>query len=145
MGEGRGNFACRDFALGDIVDTVGGEVASEPSTYTLQIDEDTHLLCTTEFRFTNHACKPNTYIDLSNRSNIVVRALCPIQSGEALTFDYCTTEWDMAEKFDCQCGATTCRGSVQGFRHLTPQQRDALGPHVAPYLWERLRKAATVN
>ena len=29
----------------------------------------------------------------------------------------------MSSAFECTCGAATCRGTIRGFKHLTPQQR----------------------
>jgi hypothetical protein len=49
-----------------------------------------------------------------------------IAAAERLTFDYVSTEWDMAAPFDCACGAASCRGRVAGFRYLTPEQKAAL-------------------
>jgi hypothetical protein len=33
-----------------------------------------------------------------------------IEVGQELTFFYPSTEWDMAQGFECICGTATCRG-----------------------------------
>ena len=50
-----------------------------------------------------------------------------------MTFNYNTTEWEMAEPFSCGCGSENCLGTIQGLKHLTISQRERLG-FVAPHL-----------
>ena len=57
-----------------------------------------------------------------------------IAEGEVVTFHYCTTEYDMASPFDCQCGSARCMGVIRGARHLTPAQRRHLGKWLPDYL-----------
>ena len=57
----------------------------------------------------NHSCEPNTVyqgLDVVAAKNISV--------GEELTLDYADLLNDEAESFDCQCGAASCRGLIQG-------------------------------
>ena len=57
----------------------------------------------------NHSCDPTACIDLTsaNPSQWVVRALSRgIKQGENISFFYPSTEWDMAQAFDCNCGTT---------------------------------------
>ena len=55
----------------------------------------------------------------------------------------------MSSAFECTCGAATCRGTIQGFKHLTPpQQRRALQseaqvPMLSPYIL--LRSASSLD
>jgi hypothetical protein len=57
----------------------------------------------------NHCCQPNTAYDGLN-----VIALTQINPGQELTLDYASFLDANMEPFQCQCGATNCRGLVTG-------------------------------
>lgn len=84
--------------------------------------------------FLNHACAPNAAVRFPASEVVSLRA---IRVGEEITYNYLTTEWDMAEPFACGCGAPHCPGTVRGFRHLTEAQGAALAPLLSPFLWSR--------
>lgn len=116
---------------------VDGPTVDRPTRYTVQVGVDMHVDAEADpktgrahpiWRFLNHACAPNTRLE--GRSLVATKR---IRAGEEITFDYETTEWDMAAPFPCGCNAATCRGLIRGFRHLTPAQRQRLAgaaPHV---------------
>ncbi len=121
-----------------IMDLVG-ELSSRPSRYSVQVDVDLHVetwvpvqgdtsLDSCQVRYMNHSCKPNTRI--LNRQVIALRH---IEEREELTFDYNTTEWEMAETFVCTCGHCDDR-RISGFKGLSPleqeERRDLLPPHL---------------
>jgi hypothetical protein len=101
---------------------------------------------------TNHSCDPSCYTQLSvqppsalNAAQTATASLIArrsIAAAERLTFDYVSTEWDMAAPFDCACGAASCRGRIAGFRYLTAEQKaslqseGALAAHVQA-AWDR--------
>jgi hypothetical protein len=37
-----------------------------------------------------------------------------LKKGDALTFFYPSSEWDMAQPFDCTCGESVCKGVIDG-------------------------------
>lgn len=123
--------AARAVPEGETLCRIEGEVRATPSRHSLQVGVDRHVLAddTTAWRYTNHSCDPNAAL----RGEALV-ALRPIVEGEEITFDYETTEVDMAEPFDCRCAAPTCRGVIRGFRHTTPAVRERLRPLLAPHL-----------
>lgn len=92
--------------------------------------------------FLNHSCRPNVHADLPRRVMVAAR---PIDAGEELTFDYNTTEWELAQPFRCRCGATHCYGMVQGFKHLPEPQQHVLLPHVAPHISRLYEEYASVD
>jgi hypothetical protein len=61
-------------------------------------------------------------------------ALTCIEPWQQITFDYNTTEYDMAEPFDCRCGAKSCRGQIRGYRWLSPGEKDRIKPYAAAHL-----------
>jgi hypothetical protein len=77
----------------------------------------------------NHDCDPTTAI--RDRDVVALRDIAP---GDGITFDYNTTEYELAEPFKCRCGSTQCVGMVRGARHLTPEQRARLAAWLPAYL-----------
>lgn len=125
---------------GTLLFTLDGELTATPTRYTVQYDESRHVDlpagCPLEevldryyWRFMNHACDPAAVI--RDRS---VLSLRPIPAWSEITFHYASTEYDMAEPFDCRCGAPHCDGVIQGFRYLPAPRREALRALLSPYL-----------
>jgi hypothetical protein len=125
---------------GTLLFTLEGEVTVTPTRYTVQLDESRHVDmpddCPLEevldryyWRFMNHTCEPTAVI--RGRS---VLSLRPIPAWSEITFHYATTEYDMAEPFDCRCGGARCDGVIQGFRHLPGERREDLRALLSPYL-----------
>jgi hypothetical protein len=84
------------------------------------------------WQFLNHSCEPN--VRVQGRDLVAARA---IKAYEELSFDYETTEWDMASPFTCRCGACDGR-TVRGFRWLSSEDRVRRLAVLAPHLKERL-------
>ena len=128
-----GVFATAFHPAGSILLTLRGTASPRPDRYSIQIGPHEHLMPdeTTAWRFMNHACEPTTRIDVEDR---VVRALRDIAPGEELTFDYTTTEWELAAPFECLCESASCYGKIQGFNHLPAPLQQALLPETAPHI-----------
>ena len=56
-----------------------------------------------------HSCAPNCRVSFSQRSLIALR---DIEAGEAVTFDYRTTEKRLVSPFQCRCGSSSCVGRL---------------------------------
>ncbi|MEV6238314.1 SET domain-containing protein-lysine N-methyltransferase [Lentzea sp. NPDC051838] len=106
----------------------------------MQVGRETHVDVPREYdfeaildrfywRFMNHSCDPTVFV----RQHAVM-ALKPVDIGQDITFNYNTTEFDMAEPFACRCGSGRCTGRVQGFRHLPGEERRRLKPWLAAHL-----------
>lgn len=50
-----------------------------------------------------------------------------LNEGDELTFFYPSTEWDMAQPFDCHCGSENCLGKVRGASELTREELEGKG------------------
>ena len=83
----------------------------------------------------NHSCSPNGYICFED---LTYRALHDVSEGSELTFNYCTTEYEMTEPFDCLCGSPDCLGRVSGFKGLSPSQVEKIRPYVSPAVLRKL-------
>lgn len=123
---------------GAVVSRMRGERLDRPSRYTFQLGEGRHLgKSGLPYDEMLHACRPNVRVDLADPDRPVLRAIREIPAGGELTVDYCATEEEMAEPFDCACGAPGCYRMVRGYRFLTEEQRAAIGDNAAPHLRRR--------
>jgi len=124
-GLGRGVVASRRFCAGDTVFLLDGQWVDTPTMYTIQLGWDSHLKPQNHlWALVNHSCAPNLRIDTARRKMV---ASSVIQPGDALSFNYLTTEWDMAAPFQCQCASSGCNGSIAGARYLgAARQRETL-------------------
>ncbi|KAL1871579.1 hypothetical protein VTK73DRAFT_2008 [Phialemonium thermophilum] len=118
-------------------------IADEPTYATVQISRDKHLNLNSDLLYINHSCDPSLIFDTTNFDILVgPKGLKP---GDELTFFYPSTEWEMAQPFDCLCGAAACRGRISGAKHMTDAQLEGvfLNGHIRALLAER--KSATGN
>jgi hypothetical protein len=132
--------AVRPVRRGERLFVIEGRETPVPTRYSVQVGWERHLdqddardahdrVARRYWRYMNHGCDPTTRI-LDRQ----VFARRDIEAGEDVTFDYNTTEWEMAEPFECRCGAASCVGLVRGARHLTPAQHAARAGEIAAYL-----------
>jgi SET domain len=94
-----------------ILQVTGYHVLADPNRFTVQAGADIHLAGIGPLTFMNHSCAPNVIIVTPD---MTVRAIHDIQAGEELTFFYPSTEWQLAEPFECHCGAASCIGVIAG-------------------------------
>ena len=139
--------AAQTLAAGTCLFEIQGVRSRQKSRFSVQLDDDLHievdacasadeLLAQHYWRFLNHGCDPNVVL-----RGAQVLALRDIGQHEEIVFDYETTEFEMAEPFQCSCGASTCRGQIRGFKHLAPAQREALRGQLAAHLLRRIGAA----
>jgi D-alanine-D-alanine ligase len=67
----------------------------------------------------NHSCDPTTLYD---GLNVVARR--DIECGEELTLDYADILDENSPPFRCSCTASSCRGTILGFRNNTITERE---------------------
>lgn len=145
----------------------------KPNVFTIQINDACHLEAPPPIALTAHSCNPTCSVtygfseDLS-KSDGVERSVFTISvpdqensddvpngfylrlvarknfpSREIISFDYCTTEWDMSTPFPCRCGETNCRKEISGFVHVLkndPRSAAALLPYCTPYIRNKALK-----
>lgn len=132
-GEDRGVFAREPIAAGERLIRLEGELAPTPSRHSVQVGLGLHLHGVPEEpqEFINHACEPSAWIDFPTLTLVALR---PIAADEEITFNYLTSEWELATPFQCRCGAAGCFGLIRGYRHLSPEAQQRLAPLAAPFL-----------
>lgn len=144
LGEQFRLFSARAVAPDEQLFTIEGDLTSIPTRYSVQVGPSTHVDLAPDvplevvldrfyWRFMNHSCEPN--VTVRGRA---VHGLRRIEQWEEITFDYNTTEFDIAEPFDCRCGSARCAGRVSGFRHLARSEQERLRPHLAAHLLSTL-------
>lgn len=115
------SVALRDISHGEVVFREAGDAVSSPTMHSIQIGINKHLSIQGEARFLSHSNNPNCKVAIYDGSThpIDIVALKEIPKGTALTFDYASTEWNMAAAFeDCESGQRCA-----GFKHLGAEER----------------------
>jgi len=136
--KGRSVFTKSFIAKDEIIFEFEKRFIDRPIKTSLQIDYGVHQVSTDPDAIENclnHSCEPNGHIKFED---LTFRALIGIKKGEELTFNYLTTEWDFANKFDCQCGSKKCFHKLWGFKYLTLKQKKSLKPWLSPFLKKKL-------
>jgi hypothetical protein len=132
--------AARPVVADERLFTIEGDLTSVPTRYSVQVGRSTHvdlpgtvtieeILDKYYWRFMNHGCEPN--VAIRGRE---VHSLRALRQWDEITFDYNTTEYDIAEPFDCRCGSAGCIGRVRGFRYLSRPERERLRPYLPAHL-----------
>ena len=106
---GRGLYVTQNYAVGDVVlefRPVGWR--SKRGKHTLQHPSGRHMYDPV-LAMAPHSCEPNCRVSFDPDALIAIRA---IASGDAITFDYQTTESVITHPFTCICGSPRCRGWI---------------------------------
>jgi hypothetical protein len=116
-------------------------IIDKPTRFTVQIDIDKHIDLPENidipaqpeqfWRYLNHSCKPNCYC---NTKDLTFRAKYDIKQGEHITFNYHTTEYNMAYPFKCNCKSEKCVGWIKGFKHLNDKKKKEILPYTAKHI-----------
>ena len=125
---GRGVFAGRDFAVGELLFRFAGPVISLAQAVkkgdlegnALQIGPATYVDLEAPGLFANHSCEPNAGV----RERVCGYALRPIARGEEIFYDYSTTMSERRWSMQCRCGTPSCRGMIGDFHDLPAELRD---------------------
>jgi len=111
-------FSLVDFDPGDIVcDFSASAILQTPSYLTIQLNTNEHICLQPLFlQYINHSCSPNIFFDTTAFKVICIE---PIKAGDELLYFYPSTEWDMAQPFQCVCGSVNCLGYIKGAYYLS--------------------------
>lgn len=132
-----------DLPAGAVFARITGATARQgPPTYaTVQAGRDLHVDLNSDLVFINHGCAPTLECDMGRMEMRVARGR-DLSRGDPLTFFYPSTEWTMAQPFDCWCGAgeDTCVGRVEGAATMDPERlrQYYLNRHIEELLERRL-------
>lgn len=121
-------IAAETVTCGAVVFTTTGVLLPFPVRSTVEVPNDKHLRLTGGAEFIRHSCLPNMKLDIQG-TKIMAVALRPIEEGEALTFNYLCTEWEVSKVFNCSCNVYCCYGIIKGFKYLDAEQQSHLLPN----------------
>ena len=113
-------LSLKNFNAGDIIISFSAkETFVHPTYLTIQLDKEKHISLDPEYlQYTNHSCNPNVFF---NTTDFNLVALNNIGVGEEITFFYPSTEFEMAQPFECFCQQKNCLGKIDGAKN-TPLQ-----------------------
>ena len=105
---------------------------------TVQVGKDANIELTDDLVYLNHSCNPSVIFDVE-KLELRILADRPLKSGDEVTFFYPSTEWDLAQRFECTCGSEHCLRTVQGAKYLDDAtlERYWLNPHIIRLLATR--------
>ena len=113
-------FSKINFQPNEIIHDFGASaIVQAPSYLTIQLNTDEHIYLQPSFlQYINHSCSPNIFFDTSS---LRVIALQRIKEGDELCYFYPSTEWEMAQPFQCVCGSADCLGYINGASNLSEE------------------------
>ncbi len=110
--KGKGLYSRQKYSSGNIVLALEGNYFPNPTRTSIQLTNEKHVE-SWEGGHVNHHCLPNTKVVVEQGELFSIGYLVAIQDieiGEQITFDYETTETEMAEPFKCSCHGRWIRG-----------------------------------
>ena len=150
---GRGSIAVEPIDAGEVVAAFGGRCITRDEfdllpvgqqVRSIQIEERLFLAGPVEPEpadFINHSCDPNCGMSGST----VLIALRDIDVGEALSYDYATSDGCDYDEFECACGSVNCRGKVSGYDWMLPELQIRYRGYFSPYLAARIASLTTTG
>ncbi|KAA8650799.1 hypothetical protein EYZ11_007835 [Aspergillus tanneri] len=123
---------------GSLFARITGTTPAKKAYTSVQTSRDRHIELNSDLVFCNHSCAPTLNFDMHKMEVRVVddRAL---NAGDPLTFFYPSSEWEMDQAFNCFCGASCCKGKIQGAKYMTREELRGywLNPHIEEMVKER--------
>lgn len=126
VGEGRRSWAesLVDLPAGSLFSPITNATKESSPTYaTVQAGRDLHIQLNSDLVFINHSCEPTLEFDME-RMEVRVARDRDLKQGDTLSFFYPSTEWALAEPFDCWCGVgeDKCVGRIEGAAKMRPEK-----------------------
>lgn len=105
--------------------------------HSVQVEDGLYLasvIPNDESDYINHSCEPNAGL----QGQIVLAAMRAIQPGEEVCIDYAMCDSSAYDEFECQCGATDCRGRITGEDWMRPELQARYHGFFSAYLQRRI-------
>jgi hypothetical protein len=135
---GRCIIANEPIRKGEIVCYGDSSTINKPIKYSYQIDDNIHLIGPGGL---DHNCsKPTCGIERETNNFIALR---DIESGELLTYNYLSTEYEMNTPFKCLCGEVKCFNQIKGFKYLNSDEKEYIYKNIglSKYLMRKYIKS----
>ena len=116
----------------------GAIPASQRAYSSVQVGENQDIELNSDLVYCNHSCDPSVIFDMA-KFEIRVVADKPLKKDDDVTFFYPSSEWKMAQEFECQCASERCIRIVKGAQYLDDAilRRYWLNPHIERLLEKR--------
>jgi len=117
-------FSTVNYQPEDIICDFGASaIVQTPSYLTVQLNINEHIYLQPSFlQYINHSCSPNVFFDTTS---LKVICLKEIKASDELSYFYPSTEWKMAQPFQCVCGSDYCLGFIGGASYLSKDNMHA--------------------
>lgn len=110
--------AKRTFGPDQVVAEIKGTTPGPKRWSSVQISPDSHIELNSDLLYMNHSCDPSAHVDVSSSPWVVKAGPKGIEQGQDITFFYPSTEWDMSQPFECNCGADSCLKIIRGAKDI---------------------------
>ncbi|QDS72236.1 hypothetical protein FKW77_005661 [Venturia effusa] len=102
-----------DLPAGSLFLKITKATPSSKAYTSVQTGPNSHIELNSDIVFINHSCRPSVNFDME-KMEVRVSDDRDLRKGDPLTFFYPSTEWDMAQPFECNCGESVCKGLIDG-------------------------------
>jgi len=145
-----GSFASRSLSLvtlpaGATFARINSPTPATVAYTSVQAGRDLHIELNSDLVYINHSCDPTLIFDMQRwEVRVNPDREAGLREGDELTFFYPSTEWAMAQPFDCLCGSTQCKGRISGAKDMRLDVLDAywLNKHIEDLLADKAGMAA---
>lgn len=105
-------LASKPYIAGEFISKVKASLLQkvDRDKYSVQLGDSSYRV--PGWSYLNHSCNPSCSIQRINDTYILVAEKC-LAPGDELTFDYRINESEIAEPFDCLCGAVNCEKKIK--------------------------------
>jgi hypothetical protein len=135
---GSGAFSLVDLPAGALFTRITTHTTDTPCRYSsVQTSRNNHIELNSDLLYCNHSCKPSVDFVMA-KMEVRVVADRPLRAGDALTFFYPTTEWEMDQPFVCKCGEKECKKQIRGAKFMA--RDDLKGYRLNVHIEELLRE-----
>ena len=114
-----------------------GALSEEVQSRSIQVADGVYLVPNERWSpaaLFNHSCEPSCRL----AGEITLVAARDILPGEALTYDYATSDSTPYDEFECFCETVSCRERITGDDWLDPELQDRYRGWFSPYLQRRI-------
>lgn len=137
---GSGAISLVDLPAGALFAKITTATPAKKAYTSVQTGPNSHIELNSDLVFCNHSCDPSLVFDMGKMEVRVVDNR-PLKKGDALTFFYPSSEWEMDQPFHCNCGAgdKVCRGWISGAKNMSKEELQGywLNDHIVALLKER--------
>jgi hypothetical protein len=118
-----------------------GSTPSPKAYSSVQSGPNTHFELNSNLLYCNHSCVPSLEFDVA-RMEVRVSRERDLKVGDHLTFWYPSSEWEMAQPFECGCRDSGCKGQIWGAGEMNEGfvREYWLNEHILRMLDERTAK-----